>query len=571
MLDRYRLRRRLGAGAFGTVWVGHDERLEREVAIKIIPRERIIDGRFEREARAAARLAHPGIVTLYEAAVDDDDAYLVSELVRGSTLDDLLDAGRLSDRDIVAIGIAMCDALAHAHEQGVIHRDVKPSNVLVPAGPRSSSQVAKLTDFGVARVVGGDSLTRTGDVLGTVGYMSPEQAEGLLAGPPADLYSLALVLYEALTGVNPIRMSTAAHRARRLGAHVPPLRRQRRDLPHELGQGIDLALRPKPRERGTIEDLRRALAATLEHVEDAPGLVASPWPQRAATGQPQPPSDEVPQTDPPPEPWPARAAGATATALLAACLCSHLVSTAAIAPAGAALLAATLSLALPRIAWGVLTAALALGLSLQHHAGAALLVAAAAAVPVALLPRSPTRWPLAAGAPALGALALAGAWPAIAARASGFWRRAGLGAIAWIWLISAEVLTGSSLYTRTPPGAGKPAMWTSSLFDVTHHVLVPIATGGLLAPAVVWALAAGTLPYLVRGRSLARSFVLVTTWAATVAAATERLVHAAGPHLARPNLVVIGAIASAALPLGPAALRKWQQSGRSAVPAGGLA
>ena len=194
MLGRYHLHRRLGSGGFGTVWLASDERLEREVAVKILPRERIVGGRFEREARAAARLAHPGIVTLYEASVDDDGAYLVSELVRGTTLDALLEAGRLSDQDIVAIGIALCDALAHAHDEGVVHRDVKPSNVLVPKRPVTSAQVAKLTDFGVARVVGGDSLTLTGDVIGTLAYMAPEQAAGREAGPTADLYSLALVL-----------------------------------------------------------------------------------------------------------------------------------------------------------------------------------------------------------------------------------------------------------------------------------------------------------------------------------------------------------------------------------------
>src|SRR5207302_7640400 len=129
VLERYRLHRRLGTGGFGTVWMARDERLDRDVAVKILPRERIVGGRFEREARAAARLSHPGIVTLYEAAVDDDDAYLVSELVRGSTLGELLEAGRVSDRDVVSIGVALCDALAHAHDHGVIHRDIKPSNM----------------------------------------------------------------------------------------------------------------------------------------------------------------------------------------------------------------------------------------------------------------------------------------------------------------------------------------------------------------------------------------------------------------------------------------------------------
>ena len=277
VLDRYRLQRRLGAGAFGTVWLARDERLERDVAVKILPRERVMSGRFEREARAAARLSHPAIVTLYEAAVDDEGAYLVSELVRGATLDTLLEHGQLSDRDIVAIGLALCDALQHAHDHGVVHRDVKPSNVLVPEAPPSSAQVAKLTDFGVARVVGGDALTHTGDVLGTLAYMAPEQADGLEAAEPADLYSVALVIYEALSGVNPVAYTRPGRAARRLAMHVPPLRRQRRDLPRDLAASIDLALRPRPRERGTLAELRRALALAQQQVGDEPGVVTGAW------------------------------------------------------------------------------------------------------------------------------------------------------------------------------------------------------------------------------------------------------------------------------------------------------
>jgi len=219
VLGRYRLRRRLGAGGFATVWQAWDERLDRDVAVKILPREGIVGGRFEREARAAARLAHPAIVTLYEAAVDDEGAYLVSELVHGATLDKLLAAGRLSDGDLVRIGIALCDALAHAHAHGVIHRDVKPSNVLIPERPTTSAQLARLTDFGVARLAGGESLTMTGDVIGTAAYMAPEQAQGLPAAAAADLFSLALVLYEALSGVNPVRDGASARGARRAGAN----------------------------------------------------------------------------------------------------------------------------------------------------------------------------------------------------------------------------------------------------------------------------------------------------------------------------------------------------------------
>ncbi len=253
VMDRYHLGKRLGSGAFGTVWSAHDERLDRDVAVKVLPRERVIHARFEREARAAARLQHPAIVTLYEAAVDDDGAYLVSELVRGKTLDQLLAAGKLSDRDVLEIGAALCDALDHAHHQGVIHRDVKPSNVLVPnragggrAGGTQFADRAKLTDFGVAHVVGDAALTHTGDVIGTASYMAPEQAAGDAdVGPEADLYSLALVLYEALSGrVNP---QADARRARRGRVFVPPLRRQRRDLHRELTAGIDRALQPRRR------------------------------------------------------------------------------------------------------------------------------------------------------------------------------------------------------------------------------------------------------------------------------------------------------------------------------------
>lgn len=271
-MDRYRLNRRLGSGAFGTVWSARDERLDRDVAVKVLPRERVIHARFEREARAAARLQHPAIVTLYEAAVDDEGAYLVSELVRGRTLDALLEQGKLSDREILEVGVSLCDALMHAHGQGVIHRDVKPSNVLVPTRSSGSGDRAKLTDFGVAHVIGGATLTHTGDVIGTLAYMAPEQADGREVGPEADLYSLALVLYEALTGVNPQQ-----ERRQRRNAFLPPLRRQRRDLSRRLAAGIDLALRPRPYDRGGLLDLRATLLYSLDEADDTPGVVAPGW------------------------------------------------------------------------------------------------------------------------------------------------------------------------------------------------------------------------------------------------------------------------------------------------------
>jgi serine/threonine protein kinase len=605
VLGRYRLQRRLGAGAFGIVWQARDERLDRDVAIKILPRERIVGGRFEREARTAARLAHPGIVTLYEAAVDDEGAYLVSELVRGPTLHELIRDGPLSDQDIVAIAIALCDALEHAHAQGVIHRDVKPSNVLIPDRPATPAQTAKLTDFGVALVVGGDSLTRTGDVVGTAAYMAPEQAEGLPAGAGADLYSLALVIYEALTGVNPVRPGTADQRARRLGAHLPPLRRQRRDLPRELGQGVDLALRPRPRERGSVAELRRALVAAQSQVQD-PGIAAPAIPARESTpppgrthqGDPAPPSSErtqqwvslrpaspghplarEPDVAPAAAPigaarneWLSRALAAGATAGLAAWLCSHVLNPPPLHSGVVAVLAGALTLVLPRAGWGALTAIFCLAAALEHRVGAALVVLIGALLPVVLLPRRGSAWPLAAGAPALGLIGLAGAWPALAARAGTNWRRAALGLTGWVWLLIAAPLADRVLYLSPLPGTPPPHLWSGSLHEAVHHVVWPLVNAGALAPAPVWALAAALLPGMVRGRSLAGDALRVTVWSGALLLATTLalgLTHGAR-SLGTPGSAVLGAAAGAAVALAPTGAKIWRGARQSASPRAGL-
>jgi serine/threonine protein kinase len=600
VLERYRLHRRLGTGAFGTVWLAHDERLDREVAVKIVARERVVGGRFEREARAAARLAHPGIVTLYEAAVDDDGAYLVSELVRGGTLHQLQSAGRLSDRDVVAIGIALCDALAHAHAHGVVHRDVKPSNILVPERPLTPAQVAKLTDFGVARLVGGDSLTITGDVVGTLAYMAPEQAEGREASASADLYSLALVIYEALTGVNPVRVGTAAQHARRLGAHLPPLRRQRRDLPRELGQAIDLALRPRPRERGRLEELRSALAAVHHRVQDRPGVIGGAWPGRAggegtdapfvepeafevaqaftsrSGARPEPdrpepdradpwqeapgvPSDVDPERSAAPIGWPERGLAAVAAAVAAAWISAHALAPSPVAPAVGALIAGALVLAVPRIGWLAISLAALSTAALQHHPGIALLLALAALVPSALLPRSGWCWPLAAAAPGLGLVGLAGAWPALAARAGSTWQRAGLGATGWLWLILAGQIAGRALYLPTPPGTAGRDVFIGSLSQTIQHVLGPLVSSGALLAAPVWALGAATLPYLVRGRSLIGDVLRAITWAAALLAMTGLALASGGSHaVTAPPSAIVGALASIVVALAPSALKAFR-------------
>jgi len=208
-MGRYRLGARLGTGGFGTVFAARDERLGRPVAVKVIPADGAAPERAQREARAVARLDHDAIVALFDAGEEDGCRYLVSELVEGRTLAQLEAAGELSDRDVLRVGLALTDALAHAHERGVIHRDVKPQNVIVPDDPSSRRGAAKLTDFGVAHLAGEDALTRTGDVVGTLAYMAPEQAAGRAVDEHADLYALGLVLYRALAGRLPFTAKSA--------------------------------------------------------------------------------------------------------------------------------------------------------------------------------------------------------------------------------------------------------------------------------------------------------------------------------------------------------------------------
>ena len=443
VLGRYRLLRRIGSGGFGVVWLALDERLERHVAVKAIPRVERGKARGEREAFAAARLNHPGIVALFEAGEDDESRYLVSELVRGRTMSDLLAEGALSDRDVARIGTALCDALAHAHAQGVVHRDVKPANVMIPERPAAGGAVAKLMDFGIAQLAGAEALTRTGDVVGTIAYMAPEQAEGRRVGPAADVYSLGIVLYEAFAGENPVRRAGAAATARRIGSLLPPLARKRRDLPPELCEAIDRAVRPRPQDRGELDDLRDALADSLRDLRDEGRVIA---------GSP------VEGLVPPALPRHAtRIAAGLGAGALAWAAWATLGPEPPYAPALLAALTAVAVSLFPRAAWIVSAIAIVgwLGLTSDARPGAALLVGVGALACPVLLPRSGRLWSVPGAAPALGALGLAAAYPALAGQVRGWWQRASLGALGFWWLSLAEPLTRSTLFfgalRRHPP------------------------------------------------------------------------------------------------------------------------
>ena len=271
VLGRFVLEERLGAGGFGTVYRAWDERLERPVAVKAIETRGEAGRRVVREAQAAARLNHDGIVTLYELGQDERHAYLVSELVEGSTFRELAAEGALSDRDVAELGADLCEALAHAHDQGVIHRDLKPDNVIAhePDFPLpSGASRAKLMDFGTARLADAVSLTRSGEVIGTLAYMAPEQAEGDEAGPSADVYSLALTLYEAWCGRNPVARSSPAATARAVGEPLPPLAEHRPDLPRGLCATIDACLETEAERRPKLGRLRSGLLRAMPELDN---------------------------------------------------------------------------------------------------------------------------------------------------------------------------------------------------------------------------------------------------------------------------------------------------------------
>src|SRR4051812_18396686 len=450
VLDRYRLLRRLGAGGFGVVWFAHDERLDRVVAVKRIATHDAAAGtRAQREAKAAARLAHPGIVALYESGLDEGAVYLVSELVRGRTLGELMEEGALSDRDVLRVGLALCDALAHAHGRGVVHRDVKPGNVMVPDRPHDGAGVAKLTDFGVARIAGDDVLTRTGDVVGTLAYMAPEQAEGREAGAEADLYALALVLYEALAGVNPVRGRGAASTARRVGARLPALGRLRRDLPLDLCGAIDRAVLPRSEQRGTLADLRAMLAVALPGAGDAAGtIVGSPLEGLGETA--------VPRVRTRPH---ARLAAGTAAGALTTAALALLGPEAPLPPPAAGGAAVLLVAILPRAGWLALAAALAAWLAGGQRGGVAVVLPAIALPTALLLRRGGALWSAPALAPVLGLAGLAGAWPALAGQVARPWHRLALGALGGWWLVLVEAVAHDPPRARAPraPAGGAGA------------------------------------------------------------------------------------------------------------------
>lgn len=528
--DRFELLVPIGSGGFGTVWESFDMLLERPVAIKeLVLDEQLTDfSDALREARATARLNHPAIVSLYEVIDERGRIYMVNELVRGFTLEEMIDRRELSDNDIGRIGFALCEALGHAHGQGVVHRDVKPANVMVNQAWLEGSggwrlQPAKLMDFGIASIVDpGDhgGSVAAGPHAGSRGYTAPEQEAGHPATTASDVWALALVLFEGFTGTRPGR-----GRARRLS-------RVRRDLPPDLSWMLDGCLDPDPALRPDVAELAAALHAALpelSHQIAAPRLgtrlrslfgaarggPAERAPEPTAAAPRRRPQEEEFVRDF--EPWSERlqrpvlaaaAAGVAAATMLAA----------GVAVSWLPLLAcAVVVFAMPRAGWTLCMTAGAIVLATDGQIGSAMFL-----VPPA----------------ALAAVSAIVALPVVLDRAL-------TAAGTFVWLVAVQAMSGTALVLSLPPGFD--AVEDARRYaDVALHSIGTFMTAPYAASLALWALAGGLL-----GLSLTAELRVWGKIALASAFAAAQIVLGAALGLAVPTgtIIFVAALLVAALAL----------------------
>jgi serine/threonine-protein kinase len=320
---RYELGDRLGSGGMSSVYKAVDQVLERTVAVKILAEHLSDDekfiARFRREALAVAKLIHPNIVQVYDTGVDEERHFIVMEYVEGRSGAQLLQTqGRLGPEAAVEIGVQACAGLDYAHKQGIIHRDVKPGNLMViggPAGPRSAGSSAhdpptgeltvKLTDFGIARAAEQTRLTQVGSVVGTAAYLSPELARGEEPTPGADVYALGVVIYQLLTARLPWEGTTLAELAMRRESEAPlPPTTYDSSVPDTLSEAVLRALAGEPAARyGTARVLAQALRTGLSGSPPPPPDAAeAPTRTLGATAQTRVLGGPEPLTPPAPAP-----------------------------------------------------------------------------------------------------------------------------------------------------------------------------------------------------------------------------------------------------------------------------
>ncbi|MGN6378118.1 MAG: serine/threonine-protein kinase [Gaiellales bacterium] len=527
---RYQLGDMLGRGGFGAVYEGHDTRAGEAVAVKVFERIEGRESRARREARTASKLEHPNVHSVLGLEHDDDHSYLVSELVVGERFD----RTDLTDEEAVRAIAAVADALAHAHARGVIHRDVKPANILI-----SVDGDVRLTDFGIAKDDDArDQTTADERVLGTLSYMAPEQAQGRKATGATDVWSAALTLYSRLVGENPFKARSLGELLERLGDGIRPLHELRPDLPRELSRVLSRALDHDPDRRPDATRFRDLLLEAIQPpaAEDEPDPSA-PRPERTVRRL------RIPAVD---LDRPLRAAGSI---LCAGMLVWGLGAFPVYPPAWTLPLAVVVA----ALAWWRPAAGLALGSALMvpafwNHAEAAGLAWMALAAAWIWVSR---RWPgprclspLAAGP--LAVVGLGPAYVLVAASAPTARRRALEGAAGGVvTVVAGGLMTGPAVLGIA--GASSPGVLVTALAHSPQAVAVVAAMSGFatLLPlawqqlgnrrvqatalwGVGFGLAAAALPHMIASRPAG--------WAPATVAVTLAAIIPAAWALASPRL-----------------------------------
>ncbi len=481
VLGRYRPLKPLGTGASGSVWLAKDERTGLDVALKIVPREGKAGARAEREAKAAATLRHERCLRVYSLGRDASHVYIAYEYVPGRTLREAMRAGDLRDKEIVEVAAQILEGLAHAHARGIVHRDVKPANVMLAD---SGGEIdVRILDFGLALMQDEHTLTARGDVPGTLAYISPERLSGEQARPAADVWAVGVILWEALTGRHPFWDGSPLQVQNAILAGAPPLQELRPDLPRQVQAVVASALLYNSAHRPAAD----SLAVQLRE------LVRSERRKRGGGGPKAPARPRISEL-------PVRVLPAVLAATVSGWTAQTLAFFPSGWPLGLAAVAAALTLARER-AGLVFALAVPFFPLANVSLGLALAYAALAVAWIALAWRDPRSGLLFAAGPLLAPFAALGLLPIAAQWARGPLRKAATVAAGVLLAAVVAGLHGTAL----PLGLGSPplglgivgserptavvnALWTA----LTDHP-------ALAAEAVALGLVAAALP-LVRGR-----------------------------------------------------------------------
>ena len=480
VLDRYRPLRPLGRGGSGSVWLARDERTGLEVALKIVPREGKRASRAAREMEAASRLRHERCVRAYDFGGDSGHVYIAYEYVQGSTLRETLRSGKLRDRDAVEASAQILDALAHAHRLGIVHRDVKPSNVLVEVAPTIS---IRLLDFGLAQFDEADTLTAVGDVPGTLAYIAPERLRGGDATAASDVWAVGVLLWEALVGEHPFWGVPLPQVAAAIEAGAKPIGTARPDVPPAIADAVSSALTIDPARRPSAAQLAAALRTALTSPRRDRSKSARP---RPATVAPRPAAVAVPLER---QLIPAALAAGTVTfaAALLPFWTPGLVLLLALAAAAA-------TIKMPRV--GLAIALFVPVFPLGNVAQAAALAYAAVALAwLAVFWRDARAGLLFVAGPVLGALGALALLPLAVQPAGGRARRA---LQAFVGVLAAAAVAGIRGEPLPLTGSIVPNLGidgTTRVTDVVQAIAMVVQDNvGMLVVAIVLALAATLLP-----------------------------------------------------------------------------